>query len=116
VTVVLDAGRIEQLRQLADDDLSEILTETARDLNRLIGVAGAAVAGADFNAAFQAAHSGSNLALIVGADELVAAFRTLASSALSRNRVRAKKAVAEVGAVWPATQLAIERLPLEDTR
>jgi hypothetical protein len=111
VRVELDAGRIEQLRAMADDELPAILTETAHDLDALIGETAAALAAGDFKRLFQAAHSGRNLAMLVGARELGGAYAAVAKAALDGDRGVAAQAVEQARAAWPATRLAIESLP-----
>ena len=96
---------------MADDELPAILTETVRDLDRLIRAAGVAAAAGDFKQLFQAAHGGRNLAMLVGAGELSSAFGSLTAAALERDGGRARAAAAHVSALWPATRNAIERVP-----
>lgn len=110
LAVTLDGERIEQLRLMAEDDLVGILDEVARDLGASVDAARAALDANDFGALFQAAHSGRNVALIVGARDLLGALAQLTRAALASEESAAQDAMERTVAVWPATRIAIEHL------
>lgn len=109
-SVVLDAGRLAQLRVFTDGELRQITRGAIDSISEQLTRLGEALPAGELRSAAEAAHRGKNETLLVGARELCAAFTELEDRAREGNLQGAERAAGIARGVWPQTRSAIERI------
>lgn len=108
--VALDAERLAQLRVFDQNELRGIAAGCVAAIARQLKLIDDALVGSDHSSAAEAAHSGRNEALVMGALELGEAFARLEQAARQGDGPGADAAAREADAAWPATRQAIMQL------
>jgi HPt (histidine-containing phosphotransfer) domain-containing protein len=117
MTVIeLDRGRLEALTVFSADELSEIAEGVIQGTVEMIDAIDTALGRDDLPAVVQAAHRGRNEALLVGARELEGAFSAVEAAARRGQLEALTEAIESIGAVWPETRSAIERIRFDSQR
>jgi hypothetical protein len=104
MTSYFDLDRIAELQDVMGSEAGTIVASMLRNMTAAIGDVEAAFAAGDLDRATQAAHLCRNDALMLSAKPLLDALTALETATRDHDESRAREALDELRAVWPATR------------
>jgi hypothetical protein len=108
--VELQLERLEQIQDVIGSGVPEIVAGMLATLSEAVAEAERRVAESDLEATAKAAHAARNDALLVGAQDLLAALTVLEAAARRGETSAAETALATVREVWPGTRDELARV------
>jgi hypothetical protein len=104
MTTYFDLERIAELQDVLGAEAGTIVASMLRNMTAAIDEVEAAFGAGDLDRATQAAHLCRNDALMLGAKPLLDALTALEVATRNQDESRARVALDELRAVWPATR------------
>lgn len=104
MTTYFDLQRIAELQDVLGAEAGTIVASMLRNMTAAIDEVEAAFGAGDLARATQAAHLCRNDALMLGAKPLLDALTALEAATRDQDEARARVALDELRAVWPATR------------